>query len=148
MTSEDSFLFFSIAWVFPLYNFIVQLLNMDHSPNMNQYVGLLELICASSSIPNAEMLKDVSVLYARLGRNTKHCPFQRVPHWYLSYLFASQLQFCSKSAKHNGPHWSIGRTTEIYVQPFSHNFINLDVNTRAAPISLQVSHRARKSESV
>lgn len=40
---------------------------MDRSPNMNQYVGLLELICASSPIPTAEVLQDVSVLYARLG---------------------------------------------------------------------------------
>lgn len=34
---------------------------------MNQYVGLLELVCASSPIPTAEVLQDVSVLYARLG---------------------------------------------------------------------------------
>lgn len=34
---------------------------------MNQYVGLLELICSSSPIPTAEVLQDVSVLYARLG---------------------------------------------------------------------------------
>lgn len=36
---------------------------------MNQYVGLLELICEASSIPTAEVLQDVSVLYARLGEN-------------------------------------------------------------------------------
>lgn len=36
---------------------------------MNQYVGLLELISESSSIPTAEVLQDVSVLYARLGEN-------------------------------------------------------------------------------
>uniref|UniRef100_A0A3P8TIF1 Wu:fj29h11 n=1 Tax=Amphiprion percula TaxID=161767 RepID=A0A3P8TIF1_AMPPE len=41
-------------------------LNVDHSPNMKQYVGLLELICSSSPIPTAEVLQDVSVLYARL----------------------------------------------------------------------------------
>lgn len=49
--------------------FLVQLLNVDRSPTMNQYVGLLELICESSSIPTAEVLQDVSVLYARLGEN-------------------------------------------------------------------------------
>nr|XP_046232573.1 protein NO VEIN isoform X2 [Scatophagus argus] len=43
------------------------LLNVDPSPNMNQYVGLLELICSSSPIPTAEVLQDVSVLYARLA---------------------------------------------------------------------------------
>lgn len=47
----------------------VQLLNVDPSPNMNQYVGLLELICSSSPIPTAEVLQDVSVLYARLGKD-------------------------------------------------------------------------------
>ncbi|CAF91966.1 unnamed protein product, partial [Tetraodon nigroviridis] len=59
----------------PFYNplegmgaFFLNLLNVDHSPNMNQYVGLLELVCASSSIPTAEMLQDVSVLYARLAK--------------------------------------------------------------------------------
>lgn len=57
---------------------------MDHSPNMKQYVGLLELICASSSIPTAEMLQDVSVLYARLGRNMKIASllFHRLRHRY------------------------------------------------------------------
>lgn len=34
---------------------------------MNQYVSLLELICSSSPIPTAEVLQDVSALYARLG---------------------------------------------------------------------------------
>lgn len=68
---------------------------------MNQYVGLLELICSSSSIPTAEMLQDVSVLYARLGRNMKTASllFQRVPHRFMSHLFVAQLQFCSKSGK-------------------------------------------------
>ncbi|XP_076616737.1 uncharacterized protein LOC143339417 isoform X1 [Chaetodon auriga] len=58
----------------PFYNpldgmkvFFMRLLNVDPSPNMNQYVGLLELICSSSPIPTAEVLQDVSVLYARLA---------------------------------------------------------------------------------
>lgn len=38
---------------------------------MNQYVGLLELICSSSSMPTAEVLQDVSILYARLGQYIK-----------------------------------------------------------------------------
>lgn len=45
------------------------MLNVDSSPNMNQYVGLLELICSSCPSPTAEVLQDVSVLYARLGEN-------------------------------------------------------------------------------
>ncbi|XP_071400261.1 uncharacterized protein [Centroberyx affinis] len=48
-----------------------RLLNVEPSPNMNQYVGLLELICSSSPIPTAEVLQDVSVLYARLAHKCK-----------------------------------------------------------------------------
>lgn len=47
--------------------FISQLLNVDPSPNMKQYVGLLELICSSAPIPTTEVLQDVSLLFARLG---------------------------------------------------------------------------------
>uniref|UniRef100_A0A3Q3K307 HTH OST-type domain-containing protein n=1 Tax=Monopterus albus TaxID=43700 RepID=A0A3Q3K307_MONAL len=50
-------------------DFFIRLLNVERSPNMNQYVGLLELICSSSPIPTAEVLQDVSVLYARLGKH-------------------------------------------------------------------------------
>lgn len=55
---------------------------MELSPNMKQYVGLLELICSSSSIPTAEVLQDVSVLYARLGKDTEIASFlfQRAFH--------------------------------------------------------------------
>ncbi|XP_035467715.2 protein NO VEIN isoform X3 [Scophthalmus maximus] len=49
-------------------DFFIRLLNVDPSPNMKQYVGLLELICSSSPIPTAEVLQDVSVLYARLAQ--------------------------------------------------------------------------------
>ncbi|XP_044034429.1 protein NO VEIN isoform X2 [Siniperca chuatsi] len=59
----------------PFYNplegmkvFFTRLLNVERSPSMKQYVGLLELICSSSSIPTAEVLQDVSVLYARLAQ--------------------------------------------------------------------------------
>lgn len=62
----------------PFYNplegmndFFIRLLNVDPSPNMKQYVGLLELICSSSPIPTAEVLQDVSVLYARLAQKCK-----------------------------------------------------------------------------
>uniref|UniRef100_A0A3B3WWM6 HTH OST-type domain-containing protein n=1 Tax=Poecilia mexicana TaxID=48701 RepID=A0A3B3WWM6_9TELE len=41
-------------------------LNVDDSPNMKQYVGLLELICSSVPVPTAEVLQDVSVLFAKL----------------------------------------------------------------------------------
>ncbi|XP_029311722.1 uncharacterized protein LOC115024372 isoform X2 [Cottoperca gobio] len=52
-------------------NFFIKLLDVDLSPNMKQYVGLLELICSSSPIPTAEVLQDVSVLYARLAQKCK-----------------------------------------------------------------------------
>ncbi|XP_039991364.1 protein NO VEIN isoform X3 [Xiphias gladius] len=52
-------------------DFFIRLLNVDASPNMRQYVGLLELICSSSPIPTAEVLQDVSVLYARLAQKCK-----------------------------------------------------------------------------
>ncbi|XP_074518878.1 uncharacterized protein LOC141784855 isoform X2 [Halichoeres trimaculatus] len=45
-----------------------RLLNVESSPTMNQYVGLLEVICSSCPCPNAEVLQDVSVLYARLAQ--------------------------------------------------------------------------------
>nr|XP_029134426.1 uncharacterized protein LOC109987450 [Labrus bergylta] len=48
--------------------FFTRLLNVDLSPNMNQYVGLLELVCSSCPSPTAEVLQDVSVLYARLAQ--------------------------------------------------------------------------------
>ncbi|XP_070708112.1 uncharacterized protein [Pempheris klunzingeri] len=48
--------------------FFTRLLNVDPTPSMKQYVGLLELICSSSPIPTAEVLQDVSVLYARLAQ--------------------------------------------------------------------------------
>ncbi|XP_059180709.1 uncharacterized protein wu:fj29h11 [Centropristis striata] len=62
----------------PFYNpldgmkvFFTRLLNVDLGPNMKQYVGLLEVICSSSPIPTAEVLQDVSVLYARLAQKCK-----------------------------------------------------------------------------
>ncbi|KAM4524399.1 uncharacterized protein PAE49_000724 isoform 2-T3 [Odontesthes bonariensis] len=51
--------------------FFLKTLNVDHSPTMKQYVGLLELICSSSPIPTYEVLQDVSVLYARLAHKCK-----------------------------------------------------------------------------
>uniref|UniRef100_A0A3Q2G8V1 Wu:fj29h11 n=1 Tax=Cyprinodon variegatus TaxID=28743 RepID=A0A3Q2G8V1_CYPVA len=41
-------------------------LKVEDSPSMKQYVGLLELICSSAAIPTAEVLQDVSALYAKL----------------------------------------------------------------------------------
>lgn len=49
----------------------MQVLNVDRNPTMSQYVGLLELICSSSSMPTAEVLQDVSILYAKLGQYIK-----------------------------------------------------------------------------
>ncbi|XP_032358201.1 protein NO VEIN isoform X1 [Etheostoma spectabile] len=51
--------------------FFTKLLSVDLSPNMKQYVGLLELICSSSPIPTVEVLQDVSVLYAILAQKCK-----------------------------------------------------------------------------
>ncbi|MEQ2224045.1 hypothetical protein ILYODFUR_003396 [Ilyodon furcidens] len=52
-------------------DFFMKLLNVDDSPNMKQYVGLLELICSSAPIPTAEVLQDVSILYAKLAQKCK-----------------------------------------------------------------------------
>ncbi|KAM4623633.1 uncharacterized protein ACJ7VT_004679 [Polymixia lowei] len=46
-------------------------LEVELSPNMNQYVGLLELICSSCPIPTVDVLQDVSVIYARLAQKCK-----------------------------------------------------------------------------
>ncbi|XP_077406198.1 uncharacterized protein LOC144038026 isoform X2 [Vanacampus margaritifer] len=52
-------------------DFFIRLLNVDGSPNMRQYVALLEIIASSSPIPTAEVLQDVSVLYATLADKCK-----------------------------------------------------------------------------
>ncbi|XP_054913525.1 uncharacterized protein wu:fj29h11 [Poeciliopsis prolifica] len=52
-------------------DFFLNCLNVNDSPNMKQYVGLLELICSSVSVPNAEVLQDVSVLFAKLAQKCK-----------------------------------------------------------------------------
>ncbi|XP_047465584.1 protein NO VEIN isoform X3 [Mugil cephalus] len=54
-----------------LWEFFLKMLNVDRSPNMKQYVGLLELISSSSPIPTPEVLKDVSVLFATLACKCK-----------------------------------------------------------------------------
>uniref|UniRef100_A0A3P9IA30 Wu:fj29h11 n=1 Tax=Oryzias latipes TaxID=8090 RepID=A0A3P9IA30_ORYLA len=51
-------------------NFFTRLLEVNSSPTIAQYVSLLEAICSSSATPTAEMLQDVSLLYARLGEPT------------------------------------------------------------------------------
>ncbi|XP_059892948.1 uncharacterized protein wu:fj29h11 isoform X3 [Gadus macrocephalus] len=45
-------------------------LNVEPSPTMFQYVCLLELVCASCPMPTAEVLQDVSVIYARKCKTT------------------------------------------------------------------------------
>ncbi|CAG5911609.1 unnamed protein product [Menidia menidia] len=55
-------------------DFFLRQLNVDPSPTMKQYVGLLELICSSSDMPTAEVLQDVSVVYARLAQKCKNQP--------------------------------------------------------------------------
>lgn len=70
---------------------------MDSSPNMKQYVGLLELICSSSPIPTAEVLQDVSVLYATLGKDIQAASllffveFLTFGDPHISLLFVSHL---------------------------------------------------------
>ncbi|KAM6897522.1 uncharacterized protein FYW49_018807 [Xenentodon cancila] len=53
-------------------DFFMRLLNVDSSPTMRHYVGLLELICSSAPTLSAEVLQDVSVLYAILAQKCKH----------------------------------------------------------------------------
>uniref|UniRef100_A0A3B4B300 HTH OST-type domain-containing protein n=1 Tax=Periophthalmus magnuspinnatus TaxID=409849 RepID=A0A3B4B300_9GOBI len=50
-------------------DFFTRLLRVDMSPNIKQYVGLLEAVCSSCPIPTSEVLQDVSVLYATLGKD-------------------------------------------------------------------------------
>ncbi|XP_077359160.1 uncharacterized protein LOC144005104 isoform X2 [Festucalex cinctus] len=52
-------------------DFFIRLLNVDGSPNMRQYVSLLEIIASSSPIPTADVLQDVSALYATLADKCK-----------------------------------------------------------------------------
>uniref|UniRef100_A0A8C6V2P3 Wu:fj29h11 n=1 Tax=Neogobius melanostomus TaxID=47308 RepID=A0A8C6V2P3_9GOBI len=52
-------------------DFFTRLLNVDRSPNIKQYVGLLEVVC-SSSPPSSDLLQDVSVLYATLGNSNSN----------------------------------------------------------------------------
>nr|XP_020442679.1 uncharacterized protein LOC109952134 isoform X2 [Monopterus albus] len=76
-------------------DFFIRLLNVERSPNMNQYVGLLELICSSSPIPTAEVLQDVSVLYARLAQKCK-IPLtgdqENIPQFELNSAYCSTLK--------------------------------------------------------
>ncbi|XP_041829730.1 protein NO VEIN isoform X2 [Melanotaenia boesemani] len=76
-------------------DFFVRLLNVDPSPTMKQYVGLLELICSSSPIPTAEVLQDVSVLYARLAQKCKpqvSGDQENFPHPKLNRAYCSTLK--------------------------------------------------------
>lgn len=65
----------------------VQLLNVEANPNMKQYVGLLELVCSSCPIPTAEVLQDVSVLYARLGEDGSG--LSHIRDWHVSSCLRS-----------------------------------------------------------
>ncbi|XP_055006163.1 uncharacterized protein wu:fj29h11 isoform X2 [Boleophthalmus pectinirostris] len=62
----------------PFYNnledmkdFFTRLLSVNKSPNIKQYVGLLDVVCSSCPIPTSEVLQDVSVLYATLANKCK-----------------------------------------------------------------------------
>ncbi|KAJ7984929.1 hypothetical protein DPEC_G00359850 [Dallia pectoralis] len=46
-------------------------LNVEPTPSMLQYVGLLEMVCDSSPLPTGDVLRDVSILYARLADKCK-----------------------------------------------------------------------------
>ncbi|KAM4715626.1 uncharacterized protein FYW61_018477 isoform 2-T2 [Anableps anableps] len=74
-------------------DFFLSSLNVDDSPNMKQYVGLLELICSSVSVPTAEVLQDVSILYAKLAQKCKRkVPGDQDPHTILDPNYSSQLK--------------------------------------------------------
>ncbi|KAJ8246365.1 hypothetical protein GJAV_G00266920 [Gymnothorax javanicus] len=51
--------------------FFLKILCLESHPSMKQYVDLLELICDSWSLPNVELLQDVSVIYAKLAEKCK-----------------------------------------------------------------------------
>ncbi|XP_031729731.1 protein NO VEIN isoform X1 [Anarrhichthys ocellatus] len=88
--------------LFPFYNpldgmkaFFTRLLNVDLRPNMKQYVGLLEVICSSSPLPTAEVLQDVSVLYAVLAQKCKtkvSGDQENIPHAKLNSSYCSTLK--------------------------------------------------------
>ncbi|XP_028975778.2 uncharacterized protein wu:fj29h11 isoform X2 [Esox lucius] len=46
-------------------------LNVERTPSMLQYVGLLEMVCDSCPLPTGDILRDVSILYARLADKCK-----------------------------------------------------------------------------
>ncbi|XP_035259283.1 protein NO VEIN isoform X1 [Anguilla anguilla] len=52
-------------------DFFLKILGVDPHPSMKQYVDLLELICASSSLPNTALLQDVNAIYAKLAEKCK-----------------------------------------------------------------------------
>uniref|UniRef100_A0A3Q3EGQ4 Wu:fj29h11 n=1 Tax=Kryptolebias marmoratus TaxID=37003 RepID=A0A3Q3EGQ4_KRYMA len=76
-------------------DFFTRLLNVDLSPTMNQYVGLLELICSSSPMPTAEVLQDVSILYAKLAQKCKppvSGDLDSNPQYKLNHSYCSSLK--------------------------------------------------------
>ncbi|XP_014916077.1 uncharacterized protein LOC106964848 isoform X1 [Poecilia latipinna] len=76
-------------------DFFLNWLNVDDSPNMKQYVGLLELICSSVPVPTAEVLQDVSVLFAKLAQKCKRKVFgdqENAPHTKFDPSYSSQLK--------------------------------------------------------
>ncbi|KAM8836563.1 uncharacterized protein AB9W97_002193 isoform 1-T8 [Spinachia spinachia] len=89
-------------YLVPFYNpldgmkaFFTRLLNVDLSPSMKQYVGLLELICSSSPLPTAELLQDVSVLYATLAQKCKTPLFgdqENIPQFKLNSIYCATLK--------------------------------------------------------
>ncbi|XP_053367661.1 uncharacterized protein wu:fj29h11 isoform X2 [Clarias gariepinus] len=46
-------------------------LNVNRNPSMKQYVDLLGVVCESSPIPSAEVLQDISIIFARLAEKCK-----------------------------------------------------------------------------
>lgn len=85
---------------------------------MNQYVSLLELICMSCPIPTAEVLQDVSVLYARLGKDTHIAIrlFRRGSHLFVSHLFAAQQLLCFSLAYVLSPFPDFEHSTSFCIQ--------------------------------
>ncbi|XP_048869160.1 uncharacterized protein wu:fj29h11 isoform X2 [Brienomyrus brachyistius] len=50
--------------------FFLQSLEVERNPSMKQYVDLLQVIC-SSFLPNADVLQDISVIFAKLADKCK-----------------------------------------------------------------------------
>lgn len=54
----------------------LQSLNVEFNPSMKQYVALLQAVCESSPLATGDVVQDVSVIFAKLGRRIYDIHFQ------------------------------------------------------------------------